>query len=246
VGTSSTYNAYYDSTATWRYQNTAAAMRYTQDGVGHYWHNASSGTAGNPITFTQAMTLDASGNLGVGATPAVKFHVKDGTNFNFWVRQNSSMVQLAAATDANAITVPMNFSAQSHTWSVNNGTSVLSLDSSGNLAVISGSLGYGTGVGGTVTQATSRTTGVTLNKICGAITLVSAAGSATYQTFTVTNSTVAATDTIIVNQKSGTDKNIILVTNVAAGSFQITFATTGGTTTEQPVFNFAVIKAVTA
>ena len=106
--------------------------------------------------------------------------------------------------------------------------------------------GYATGSGGAVTQATSRTTGVTLNKTNGAITLFSAAGLATYQSFTVTNSTVAATDTIIVNQKSGTDKNIILVTNVAAGSFEITFATTGGTTTEQPVFNFAVIKAVTA
>ena len=107
-------------------------------------------------------------------------------------------------------------------------------------------IGYATGAGGAVTQGTSRTTGVTLDKITGAITLVSAAGSASYQSFTVTNSTVAATDTIIVNQKSGTDKYIILVTNVSAGSFQITFATTGGTTTEQPVFNFAVIKAVAA
>lgn len=105
-------------------------------------------------------------------------------------------------------------------------------------------VGYATGAGGAVTQITSRTTGVTLNKICGAITLVSAAGGASWQSFTVTNSTVAATDTIIVNQKSGTDLNMIHVTAVAAGSFQITFATTGGTTTEQPVFNFAVIKAV--
>lgn len=106
--------------------------------------------------------------------------------------------------------------------------------------------GYGLGAGAAVTQATSRTTGVTINAPCGAITLVSAAGSATYQTFTVTNSSVAATDTILVNQKSGTDKHIILVTAVAAGSFNVTFATTGGTTTEQPVFNFAVIKAVAA
>jgi hypothetical protein len=107
-------------------------------------------------------------------------------------------------------------------------------------------LGYGTGTGGAVTQLTNRTTGVTLNKTNGAITLVSAAGSATWQSFTVTNSTVAATDTVIVNQKSGTDLYMIHVTAVAAGSFRISFATTGGTTTEQPVFNFAVIKAVAA
>ncbi len=107
-------------------------------------------------------------------------------------------------------------------------------------------LGYGTGSGGAVTQATGRTTGVTLDKTNGAITLVSAAGSTSWQSFTVTNSTVAATDTVIVNQKSGTDLYMIHVTAVAAGSFRITFATTGGTTTEQPVFNFAVIKAVAA
>ncbi len=105
-------------------------------------------------------------------------------------------------------------------------------------------VGYSTGAGGTVTQVTSRTTGVTLNKTTGAITLVSAAGSATAATFTVTNSTVAATDVIILNQKSGTDLYDLMVTAVAAGSFNITFRTTGGTTTEQPVFNFAVIKGV--
>lgn len=107
-------------------------------------------------------------------------------------------------------------------------------------------IGYSTGAGGTVTQATSRTTGVTLNKRCGQITLVSAAGSAAWQTFTVTNSTVEAADTVIINQKSGTDLNMIHVTAIAAGSFNVTFATTGGTTTEQPVFSFAVFKAASA
>jgi hypothetical protein len=107
-------------------------------------------------------------------------------------------------------------------------------------------VGYATGAGGAVTQATSRTTGVTLDKTTGAITLFSAAGSATAATFTVTNSTVAATDVIILNQKSGTDLYDLMVTAVAAGSFNISFRTTGGTTTEQPVFNFAVIKGVAA
>lgn len=93
-----------------------------------------------------------------------------------------------------------------------------------------------------VTQATSRTTGVTVNARNGAITLFSAAGTTSVQSFTVTNSEVAANDVIVVNQRSGTDLYDIKVTNVAAGSFRISFATTGGTTTEQPVFNFGVIK----
>jgi hypothetical protein len=107
-------------------------------------------------------------------------------------------------------------------------------------------VGYATGAGGAVTQLTSRTTGVTLNKTAGAITMFSAAGTTTAATFTVTNSTVAATDVIILNQKSGTDLYDLMVTAVAAGSFNLTFRTTGGTTTETPVFNFAVIKAVAA
>jgi hypothetical protein len=50
------------------YATTAAATRYQQNAGSHLWSNAPSGTAGNAITFTQAMTLDASGNLLVGTT----------------------------------------------------------------------------------------------------------------------------------------------------------------------------------
>lgn len=107
-------------------------------------------------------------------------------------------------------------------------------------------IGYATGAGGAVTQTTSRTTGVTLNKVCGAITLVSAAGSTTPFSFTVTNSAVAATDTVVACQKSGTDIYDVSVSAVGAGSFRLTLNTKSGTTTEQPVFNFAVIKAVAA
>jgi hypothetical protein len=103
-------------------------------------------------------------------------------------------------------------------------------------------VGYSAGGGGAVTQITSRTTGVTLNANSGAITLVSAAGSTTPASFTVTNSKVAATDTIMLVQKSGTDLYSLSVTAVAAGSFQVTFNTKSGTTTEQPVINFAVLK----
>ncbi|MDE2096978.1 MAG: hypothetical protein KGL39_07015 [Patescibacteria group bacterium] len=104
-------------------------------------------------------------------------------------------------------------------------------------------LGYTTGAGGAVTQLTSRTTGVTLNTPTGAITLFAAAGTTAFTTFTVTNSKVAATDTIVLSVKSGTNVYLALVTAVAAGSFNITFWTTGGTNSDSPVINFAVIKA---
>lgn len=113
----------------------------------------------------------------------------------------------------------------------------------------SAGVGYATGAGGTGTQGTNRTTTVVMSPnpcLSGSITLISAAGSATPASFTVTDSAVAATDTIIVNQKSGTDLYEIFVTAVGTGSFRITSFTTGGTTTETPVFNFAVIKGVAA
>ena len=105
-------------------------------------------------------------------------------------------------------------------------------------------IGYAAGAGGAITQITTRTTAVTINHVSGQITLFSAAGSVTPTTFRVVNSAVVATDTIVLNQGSGTDMYQTFVTQVAAGSFLITFFTTGGTTTEQPVFNFAVMKAV--
>jgi hypothetical protein len=60
-------NGYTDS-GTWKYISTDFASRYTQFQSQHLWYTAPSGTAGNAITFTQAMTLDASGNLGIGTT----------------------------------------------------------------------------------------------------------------------------------------------------------------------------------
>jgi hypothetical protein len=64
-------NAVFDATDTrWEYITTNTAQRYLQDGSSgsHQWFTAASGTAGNAITFTQAMTLDSSGRLGVGST----------------------------------------------------------------------------------------------------------------------------------------------------------------------------------
>ncbi len=72
-GGSGTYlnnNAYYN--AGWKYKATAVSSRYEM-GSGHQWFIAPSGTAGNAITFTQAMTLDASGNLGIGTTSPSSF-----------------------------------------------------------------------------------------------------------------------------------------------------------------------------
>jgi hypothetical protein len=64
-------NARRDGTGTWNYLATAASSRYLQTSGTHSWHIAPSGTAGNTISFTQAMTLDTGGNLLVGLTSGI-------------------------------------------------------------------------------------------------------------------------------------------------------------------------------
>jgi hypothetical protein len=126
-------------------------------------------------------------------------------------------------------------------------TSVASMASTGAVTSSGSSgVGYATGAGGTVTQATSRTTPVTINKTCGSITMFTAAGSATAANFSVNNSTVGPNDCVIVNQRAGTNRYLLDVTTVSSGGFEITFRTTGGTASDTPDINFAVIKAVAA
>ena len=61
-------NVFVNSSAENKYIATAAASRYRQSSGSHIWDTAASGTAGNTISFTQAMTLTASGNQLLGTT----------------------------------------------------------------------------------------------------------------------------------------------------------------------------------
>lgn len=131
-----------------------------------------------------------------------------------------------------------------------NGVQQAVLDTSGNFRLVNaGSLGYGTGSGGTVTQATSKATGVTLNKSNGQIIVNGAAlAAATIVSFTLTNSLIAATDTIIINHQSvGTLGAYTINAAPAAGSATISIRNnTAGSLSEAISLNFSIIKAVTS
>lgn len=120
----------------------------------------------------------------------------------------------------------------------------------------SGKMGYPTGTGGTVTQATSRTTGVTLNKITGEIVLF-AAGIAGHEAdeFVLTNSTIEANDVVMLCIKNGgslaagTRKYYSTqVHTVAAGSCTISVGNidNGAITSESPTLQFVVLKGAVA
>jgi hypothetical protein len=113
-------------------------------------------------------------------------------------------------------------------------------------------IGYaGAGAGGTVTQLTSKSTAVTLNKICGQITMDAASlAHDTVVSFTLTNSTIAAGDVLILNHiNGGTVGAYTLNAQCAAGSATINVRNarvSNVTLSEAIVIAFVVIKAVTA
>ncbi len=127
-------------------------------------------------------------------------------------------------------------------------TTRMRVDENGNFYQISPQLiGYGIGAGSFIQQAAgARTTGVTINAPCGAIQLASGNGTTAFTSFTVTNSLVVSTDTIILSVRNGTNRYIANVTAVGTGSFEITFYTTGGTALDAPYINFSVIHSVAA
>lgn len=114
-------------------------------------------------------------------------------------------------------------------------------------------IGYSAGVGAAVTQATNRTTGVTINALCGAITTNNASLAAEAAAeFTVTNDKVAIGDVPTVAQRSGSNggNTDVFVSTVADGSFKIKVANNnpaaGTAETGAIIINFAVVRAVSA
>jgi hypothetical protein len=105
-------------------------------------------------------------------------------------------------------------------------------------------LGYGTPAQGAVTQATSKSTGVTLNTSAGQITMNNASlATVTNVTFTLTNSTLSAKDVLLLNVTNGTSGAYnAFVSSMAAGSATITLRNiSAGSLSEAVVLNFAII-----
>jgi len=109
----------------------------------------------------------------------------------------------------------------------------------------SSEIGYSSAAQGTVTQATSKSTGVTLNKSMGKITMNAASLAAGASvTFTLTNSTISANDVVIASISGGGTAGAYwpYVSSQTTGSAVIgLWNSTGGALAEAVVINFAVI-----
>jgi hypothetical protein len=143
-------NAHYNGT-NFIYKTSNNASYYDQSSALHRWYNAPAGTAGNAITFTQAMTLDASGNLGVGVTaPSYPLDVKLANNQFILARESTSNItngfriggvnnESKAVFSANSATGEVNLGAINTnyylTFSTNGANERMRIDTSGNLGV---------------------------------------------------------------------------------------------------------------
>ena len=139
-------NSYDSSGGSFKYVTTNFASRYNQESGVHAWYNAPSGTAGDPITFTQAMTLDASGNLGVGtSSPGQRLdvngsiRVRDGSvSLTIGTAQKGAFLPYNRLTGTGSDYTPTLFAETGLgiTFAVNGSvTKAMTLDVSGNLLV---------------------------------------------------------------------------------------------------------------
>ena len=107
-------------------------------------------------------------------------------------------------------------------------------------------IGYSTAAQGTVTQATDKSTAVTLNKSAGRITMNNASlNTATNATFTLNNSLISANDTVILTISGGQatpGSYNVFANSLSAGSVSITLRNiSGGTLSEAVIINYAII-----
>ena len=142
-------NMFYNTSSSPRYIASKYANMYIQDGNagGHIWNTAPSGTAGNAITFTQAMTLDASGNLLVGSSTSLyasgKLQISSGKTIINSTDSAFGQFQLGNATSNGEVSIqflsnvatfggsPTSTSGDNHCWNIGAGNYAIGGDSFG-------------------------------------------------------------------------------------------------------------------
>jgi hypothetical protein len=189
-------NAYYDGSS-YRYAQTSYANLFRVGaGNGEFqWFTAPSGTAGNAITFTQAMTLDASGNLGVGTT------LTSGYKLNIGAGDGNNAIAIDSWTIAKYSGTDIRFGGvNASNWTTlslyTGGSERARVDSSGNLLVGKTSsldtvAGFGIGSGGTCASTAAATTDSTVTFAAYST------GASAYRFYVGFGGTVYATNTTI-------------------------------------------------
>jgi hypothetical protein len=194
---------------------------------------------------TQIKTTNT--NAGVSASAGVLFGTSSGDNG--YIGANGGAAS-SALGGANALQIT-NLSAAPIVLATN-GTEKLRIASGGDVTVSTAALlGYGTGSGGTVTQATSKATTVTLNKPTGQITMNNAALAAGADvSFIFNNTLIGASDNVILtfaNNAAGTSFYNVWISYLVSSRVDITLKNISASSRgEALIINFAIIKGATS
>jgi hypothetical protein len=256
---------------------TAAKLIPTGTSVtGNGMYLPAANSVGISTAGVNAVYIDSSQNVGIGtSSPGAKLDVTNNQaalsyliDTSNTTNGGSSIWRMITRNIANTGTTSVEFYKPTGTgFYLNNndtnasnftaisvgGSERMRIDSSGNVLVTNpAGLGYGTGSGGTVTQATSKSTAVTLNKPTGKITMNAAAMAAGGVVEFVFNNSLATNNDLIMltlaNQIAAYGNyNLWGGTFSGGGGFYINVKNiSGGSLSDALVINFAIIKGATA
>jgi len=173
-------NAFLNSSAQWVRRNAGFAGYYNIGAGAHEWHIAGNSTAGSTISWTQAMTLDASGNLGVGTTsPTARLEVRNNATAPIsWGGTGSFNNNYGSLTWGDGLAIVQANAGYSLVFNTNGNTERARIDSSGNLLVGSTVASVTSGLGFKFIWGGSGT-----NPFMGIVTDQSTNGNANYHLY---------------------------------------------------------------
>ena len=198
----------------------------------------------------ERMRITSAGDVGVGITaPLGKFHVAGSTASDIVrITQSGAGVPLRVE-DETTDTTPFIVDTAGNVG-IGTPTPTAKLQVVGGIVSTDPTtgIGYAIGAGGTVVQGTNKGTAVTINKICGSITMANSIPVLNvWSSFTVNNTAIGLTDTILLSYSGGANTYLFIPGKIVGGtSFVITFVSILGTAGDQPVINFSIIKSVTS
>ena len=183
----SSFNAYQNSAANWIYKTTNPASQYQVGLTGtaaHAWFTAPSGTAGDAITFTQAMTLDASGKLLLGVTSGTglsnsDFAMVNGGSIRFRNAANSAYLSMINVDSSNNLNFGVGGVPTNITFGISGIGEVSRYDSAGYLSGVWADKVTALGNSGTATTITCTSGNVFTATLTGNCTFTLSAPSTT-------------------------------------------------------------------